>query len=393
MLWSHIARRYMFSPKSHSTINIIAAVSIIAVAIPTAAMIILLSMFNGLSSTIEELYSTIDADMEIVANEGQTFRCSAIDRDAIGSIEGISSMTFYLEQSVILSANGRRSTVQLRGIDTSYTDVFSLDSHIQYGNMKAIDRGDILLGSIAAGQISAHNIGCEIEMFALNRKQVSTVLPMSGISHLKTHLGGIVITNADIDATLALISLPQAQQLLNYKDRVTTIALKTTPNADIEELRGMVQSMVGDDFRVITRNEKHASMNDIINMERFVIILIGSLIALVATFAMVGSVVMLIAILKSMGASESLVRKIFTGEGMMLCGIGCAIGIAIGLTFCLLQQQLGIIRMPAEMVVEYYPVDIELIDTLLVAGVILCTGLLVTYISVKATLNRNRLQR
>ena len=151
---------------------------------------------------------------------------------------------------------------------------------------------------------------------------------------------------------------------------------------------------------MITRNEKHASMNDIINMERFVIILIGSLIALVATFAMVGSVVMLItekrgdiAILKSMGASESLVRKIFTGEGMMLCGIGCAIGIAIGLTFCLLQQQLGIIRMPAEMVVEYYPVDIELIDTLLVAGVILCTGLLVTYISVKATLNRNKLQR
>lgn len=399
MLWSHIARRYIFSPKSHSTINIIASVSVIAVAIPTAAMVILLSMFNGLSSTIERLYSAVDADIEIVAGKGQTFESDSIDLDAIAAVDGVVSATSYLEQSVLLSANGRRTTVLLRGIDDSYTNVFDIDKLVQYGDMSAIGRGEIILGSIAASELAAYTMQSDIEMFALNRKQVSTVLPSSGISHRSTMLGGVVMANAEIDAELALISLERAQQLLNYNGRITTIALRILSDSDAESIRDSVQSVVGNGFRVITRAEKHGSMNNIINMEKFVLLLIGVLIALIATFAIIGAVVMLITdkrrdigTLRSMGASRVLIRRIFIGEGMMLATLGCIIGIVIGVGFCLLQQSIGLIRMPEEMIIEYYPVEILITDLLIITGVIVGVGYIVTRIGVKATLNRDKLQ-
>lgn len=399
MLWSHIARRYIFSPKSHSTINVIASVSVLAVAIPTAAMVILLSMFNGLSSTIERLYSAIDADIEIVASKGQTFATESIDLDKIEAVEGVVSATQYLEQSVLLSANGRRTTVVMRGIDDSYTQVFHIDELVQYGDMSAIGRGEIILGSIAASELAAYTMHSDIEMFALNRKQVSTVLPSSGISHRSTQLGGVVMANAQIDAELALVSLEQAQQLLNYKDRITTIALRIASDGDVESIRSSIQSIVGDDYRVITRAEKHCSMNHIINMEKFVLLLIGVLIALIATFAIIGAVVMLItdkrrdiATLRSMGASRSLIRRIFIGEGMMLTALGCIIGIVIGVGFCLLQQNVGLIRMPEEMIIEYYPVEILMTDLVIIVGVIVGVGYIVTRIGVNATLNRDKVQ-
>lgn len=400
MLWSHIARRYMFSPKSHSTINVIAAVSVIAVAIPTAAMVILLSMFNGLSTTIEELYATVDADIEIVADRGQTFRRDEIDVEAVEQVEGICGVTSYLEQQVLIAANGRRTAVMLRGVDEDYDEVFDIQSYVYHGSIESILQGDIVLGSNVASTIGAYAVGCEVEMYALNRKQVSTVLPTAGISRRVARLGGVVATNADIDATLALLSVERAQQLLNYEGRITTIALRLLPDADVERVRNCVQQVVGEEFRVVTRDEKHASMNSIISMERFVIILIGGLIVLIATFAMVGAVVMLItdkqrdiSILKSMGASERLVRRVFIGEGMMLCGVGCIAGIVLGVAFCLMQQHFGIIRMPQEMIIEFYPVEVRVTDILLIMGVVMGMGLLVTYVSVKATLNRNRLQR
>ena len=116
MLWSRFALRYMFSPKSHSVINIIAWVSLVAVAVPTAAMIILLAMFNGLTDSIEELNTAIDADVEIVATRGQTFHQEQINTEDLGTIDGIVCITPYIEQSVMASATGRQYPIRIRGV-------------------------------------------------------------------------------------------------------------------------------------------------------------------------------------------------------------------------------------------------------------------------------------
>ena len=206
----------MFSPKSHSVINIIAWVSLIAVAVPTAAMIILMAVFNGLSEAVAELNSAIDGDMEVVARRGQTMEYSTSDLDVIAEVEGVQAVAPYLEQSVIASSAGRRITLTLRGVERSYSDVMALEQLIAVGSIESIYSGDIVLGTALCSSLGLYGIGTQIELYALNRRQISTLLPMGGISRMTTYLGGAVNGNEEISSTLAIAELNRVQSLLNY---------------------------------------------------------------------------------------------------------------------------------------------------------------------------------
>ncbi|MBR2429433.1 MAG: ABC transporter permease [Alistipes sp.] len=395
MLWFKFARRYMFSPKSHSVINIIAIVSVIAVAVPTAATIILLAMFGGLDDTIRRIYSSSDADMEVTSLRGQTFDASSVDISAIGDIDGVVAYTTYLEQSVMISSRSNRMAITLRGVDEHYSDVLTIDRHIVAGSSQSLAMGDMVVGGTIATTIRTYDIGAPIELYAMNRKQLSTILPTSGVSRLKTRLGGVVMANAELDAEIALIGLGRAQELLNQEGRITHIALDIASEEDAERIRREVRHIVGDEFEVLTREEKNASMNEIMELEKFAIILIGCFIALIAAFAIVGSVVMLItekrrdiATLRSMGADSGLIRRIFVGEGMLLTMCGTLIGLLIGVGFSLVQQHYGIIKIEGNMVVESYPIAINISDIVIVALIMTITGWLISELAVRTTLKR-----
>lgn len=397
MLWFRFALRYMFSPKSHSVINIIASVSVIAVVVPTAAMIILLAMFDGLSSTIDDLYSAVDGDIEVVAARGQTFAEDSIPLDELRRIDGVEAVAPYLEQSVMASAAGRRTTIKLRGIDKEYSDVVPIEEHVVNGSYNSLGDGDIILGGVVAAELGAYGIGTRIELYALNRKQISTVLPTGGISRTHSNLGGVVATNNDIDATLALYDLRLTQQLLNYADKLSTVAIRCREGADVERLCDEIAEVVGTEFEVRTRDQKNASMNAILRMERFAIVLIGSFIALVAAFSIVGAVVMLIAdkqrdmlTLRALGGNRTLVRRIFVGEGMLLTTVGCIIGLLLGIGFALGQQHYGWIKIPGSMILESYPIELNIQSVVLVALLVIALGWIVTRLAVGVALRRNQ---
>jgi lipoprotein-releasing system permease protein len=202
-----------------------------------------------------------------------------------------------------------------------------------------------------------------------------------------------VSANAEIDETLALVNLATAERLLNYEGRRSGVVVKLTKGSDAESVQQELQSVVGEEFVVRTREQKSASMNALIRLERFAIILIGSFIAIIAAFAIVGAVVMLItekrrdiATLRSMGAKKSLVRDIFIGQGMLLTLAGCAIGLIIGVGFSLGQQHFGWIKIPGNMVFESYPVELSALDTLLVVAIIIAAGWIISQITVRAKL-------
>lgn len=392
-MWFKFSRRYMFSPKSHSVINIIALVSVIAVAIPTAAMIILLAMFGGLSRTIESIYSAVDADIEIIASRGQTFDVESLDYDKILQNEAVAEAATYLEQSVMAATKSRRTTVMLRGVDSMYMQVLPIADFVVRGSANSLSYGALLLGTAAASNLGIPSNDYPVELYALNRRQLSTLLPTSGISRHETVLGGVVSANAEIDETLALVNLATAERLLNYEGRRSGVVVKLTKGSDAESVQQELQSVVGEEFTVRTREQKSASMNALIRLERFAIILIGSFIAIIAAFAIVGAVVMLItekrrdiATLRSMGAKKSLVRDIFIGQGMLLTLAGCAIGLIIGVGFSLGQQHFGWIKIPGNMVFESYPVELSALDTLLVVAIIIAAGWIISQITVRAKL-------
>lgn len=395
MLWSTFARRYMFSPKSHSVINIIAFVSLIAVAVPTAAMIILLGMFAGLSGTIEELSAASDADIEIVATRGSTLSDDSIATEDIASIEGVEHVATYVEQSVIATAAGRRIPIMLRGVDSAYFDVIPVAQYLQYGRLESVAAGDMILGAALSGSLAAYGIGTQIELYALNRKQLSTLLPTSGISRLTTRLGGVVNANAEINSALAITDIGRVQRLLNYDGRITAIIVDVNDNADIDAVERSIESVVGTKADVLTREEQNASMNAILRMEKYAIVLIGLMIALVATFAIVGSVIMLItekqrdiATLRAIGANRRLVRNIFVGEGMLLTLSGVLLGTLIGVAIALGQQYYGWVKIPGNSMLESYPVKLVTTDLLMVIVGVTLIGWAVSALTVRARLKQ-----
>ena len=396
MLWFNVARRYMFSPKSHSVINIIALVSLLAVAVPTAAMIILIAMFNGLTATITEYNHAVDADIEIVARRGQTFNSEEVDIATLRATKGVEATTSYLEQSVMASANGRRLTISLRGVDTTYCDVIALDKHLVMGDINRIKAGDLILSSTVAAQLSLYGMGQPIELYALNRRQISSLLPTSGISHTTTRLGGEVITNTANDATLAIGELSRIQRLLNYNDKLSCVAIKVASGYDVEKVSEQLQHIVGNNLEVRTRDQKNASTNVILRIEKFAILLIGILIATVAAFSIVGSVLMLITekqrdiiTLRAMGASKRLVVSIFTGEGMLLTLSGCILGTLLGVGFALGQQHYGWIKIPGNMILESYPVEINIWEVIVINVIMIAIGWLISRLTVGAKLKNS----
>ena len=398
MVWFKFARRYMFSPKSHSVINIIASVSVLAVAIPTAAMIILMAMFDGLTTTITEYNRAVDADIEIRAVRGTTFDCDALDYERIRNTEGVATTTCYIEQSVMASsAKGHRVTISLRGIDTNYCDVIPIDKHLTLGNMNRIKAGDIIVSATVASELSLYSLDETIDLYALNRKQVSTLLPTSGISRYTSRLGGEVVTNTLNDASLALGEIGRVQRLLNYEDRLSCVAIKCAKDADGEVVKHRLQGIVGEEFDVVTRDDKNASTNAILRIEKFAIMLIGILIAAVAAFSIVGTVLMLItekkrdiATLRAMGANKRLVERIFVGEGMLLTTTGCILGTLLGVGFSLGQLYYGWIKIPGSMIMESYPVDINIVDVLLVNAIMMAIGLIISTLTVHAKLRNTK---
>ncbi|MBO5894986.1 MAG: FtsX-like permease family protein [Alistipes sp.] len=383
----------MFSPKSNSVINIIACVSLVAVAVPTAAMIILLAMVDGLGGVIARLDAAVDADIEVVAERGQTIAVSDIDLDHILHIEGVAAAAPYIEQSVMALAAGRRTTIALRGVNRNYFDVMSIDEFVQAGRLESIYSGDIVLGVGLCTELAAFGIGTEIELFALNRKQISTLLPMSGISRMTTRLGGAVMGNNEISSSLAIAEMERVQRLLNYEGRITAVAIKLRPNADLMTTKSHIESCVGEGIKVMTREEKNASINAIYKMERYTILLIGLMIILIATFSIIGTVIMLITekqrdieTLKALGAGQRLITSIFVGEGALLTVTGCAIGTLLGCVVALVQQELGLVKIPGDQLIGSYPVDLNIADVALVVVLVLAVGIVISWLTVRAQL-------
>ena len=396
MLWSRFALRYMFSPKSHSVINTIAWVSLVAVAVPTAAMIILLAMFNGLTDSIDKLNSALSADIEIVAQRGQTFSLDDLDLDKIAEMEGVESFAPYIEQSIMATSAGRNYPIMVRGVGAEYFNIVPINEYISRGTATSILAGDILLGASLASSLGAYGIGTEIELYALNRKQISTLLPTSGISKLKSHLGGIISANNEINESVALMEIERTQRLLNHESRVSALAIKLSPNTTPKTADRALTTLIGDDFDTVTRDEKNASINAILRMEKFAIMLIGALIALIATFSIVGSVVMLmtekrkdIATLSAIGAKPKLIREIFIGEGVMLSSAGAIVGLILGITFTLIQRTWGVVKIPGNGLLESYPVSLNAIDVVMVIAIIISLGAIISTLTVKATLKRH----
>ena len=370
------ARRYLLSRNSLSVINIISKVSIFAVGIPVAAMVILMSVFNGFDNLVKGMYTVFDPDLLVVPAEGKTFSMDEIPAEALYA-EGVEGFSFVLEESVLLQYRGRQTTARLRGVDASYDRVVPVRDVVYRGDYE-LRFGD--MEQAVVGQGIAYDLGIRTALFdklyvyAARRGEYSSLLPVDGYKVDGIFPAGIFSLDAETDRTYVLTTLEFAQNLLDYPNRASAIAVNTG-DARQETVRKRLAAELGDEFNVMTRYEQKASMYRIMKLEKLGIFFISLLVLVIASFSIVGSLVMLILdkrpdvrIMFTMGADVKFVRRIFVGEGMLISAIGTAGGLVVGLLFSLVQQYFKLIKIGAPtFVVDAYPVVVRPLDIVAIA--------------------------
>lgn len=394
-----IAGRYLRSRKSHSVINIISGVSVAAMATPVAAMVILLSVFNGLEGMVRTLYRAVDADITIRAAEGTVFDVAAVDTAAIRAAEGVETLSLVLEQGAMAEVGDRRTIVRLRGVERTYEDVVPVAQTI-YGGTFAVgvdDSRSVVLGHRTAQELgmSRQAAGDMVTLYAINRARFSSLLPVGGYTRRTLPVAGFYSID-DENGDVAYVSLDVAQDMFNYEGRALSVAVKLAAGADADAVAERLQRIAGEGMEVLTR-ERSNSIYRLMALEKWGVFAVALIVLVVASLTVVGTIVMIMidkrddaATLRMMGANRATVRDIFVGEGHLLAGVSLVLGVAAGVGLTLLQQTVGLVRLQtATLMVDIYPVELHAADVLLTAAAYIVVAHVVTRLTVGAMLKDN----
>lgn len=394
-----IAGRYLRSRKSHSVINIISGVSVAAMATPVAAMVILLSVFNGLEGMVRTLYRAVDADITIRAAEGTVFDVAAVDTAAIRAAEGVETLSLVLEQGAMAEVGDRRTIVRLRGVERTYEDVVPVAQTI-YGGTFAVgvdDSRSVVLGHRTAQELgmSRQAAGDMVTLYAINRTRFSSLLPVGGYTRRTLPVAGFYSID-DENGDVAYVSLDVAQDMFNYEGRASSVEVKLAAGADADAVAERLQRIAGEGMEVLTR-ERSNSIYRLMALEKWGVFAVALIVLVVASLTVVGTIVMIMidkrddaATLRMMGASRATVRDIFVGEGHLLAGVSLVLGVAAGVGLTLLQQTVGLVRLQtATLMVDIYPVELHAADVLLTAAAYIVVAHVVTRLTVGAMLKDN----
>ena len=396
-----IAGRYLFAKKSHNVINIISAISAIGMAIGTAALIIILSVYNGFDSLIRSMMSTVEPDLLITPSTGKVFIPEGETYDWIYDQPSVKSMCCVLQEQVFINYDGKQGLAKAKGVDWVYEDESSLKDYITDGEFK-LHKGDIPLAVVGAGLAYEMQMNprflAPIEIYFPSRtRKISLANPASAIESIRVWPSGLFSVNTDVDKELMILPIAKMQELLEYENEVSGVEIRLTDNSDTKELKRLqkeISSKLGPDFKVKDRFQQNESLYKMMKYEKAAIYMILIFVIIIIAFNIFGSLTMLIIekrfdieTLKSLGATEKLIKRIFVLEGWMISLAGLAGGLFLGVLFSLLQQWFGFIKMPGHFVVQAYPIILSWTDVMLTAIGVAVIGYLIALIPAH-TLNR-----
>ena len=396
-LASFIAGRYLFAKKSHNVINIISAISAIGMAIGTAALIIILSVYNGFDALIKSMMSNVEPDFLILPSSGKTFVPNEQAFDLIYDQPEVKSMCCILQDQVFINYDGKQKIAIAKGVDWIYESESTLGACMVKGEFK-LHKGDIPMAAVGVGM--AYEMGIDpaflspIEIYYPTRtRKISMSNPAASIESVKVWPSGTFSINADTDRELMILPIAKMQELLEYEsDVVSGIEIRLadgTSGKQARKLQKQMSRILGEDYIVKDRYQQNESLYKMMKYEKAAIFMILIFVVIIIAFNIFGSLSMLIiekeddiSTLKSLGAKDSLINKIFILEGWMISLAGLAGGLLLGITFALLQQHFGFIKMPGHFLVQAYPVILSWSDVLLTTAGVATVGYVIATLPV-----------
>lgn len=407
LLNTFIARRYLFSKKSHNAINIITAIAVMGIGVATAAMICVMSVFNGFRDLVSSLYTTFDPELVVVPAKGKFASADDPLLTAVRRNPAVSRASATLTDNALILFRGHPLIVTVKGVDSSFADVVQLrhilhglDQHPYVLQSAGVNYG--ILGNGLAQQIGTLDFD-KLQICApRGGERINLANPIESFSIGDLHAGGLsfAVGQRKYDDTYILTSLDFARTLFEKEGRLSRLELRLHPSSDIERVKDELRHTVGAKYQVLDRMEQQADVFNVMKFEKFFAYLFLTFIVLLACFNVVSSLSMVILekrddvrTLRHLGMSVSRVRSIFVTEGSFIALIGTLSGLAIGVTLVLLQQEFGLIRMGdgSNFITPTYPVSLHLTDTLVIFATSLGVGCLSVWYTVR-TLSRRFLQ-
>ena len=432
-----IAVRYLFSRKQRSVVNVISWISLVGLMVSTMALIVVLSVYNGIGDVTKSLFNTFDPELVIEPAEGRTFHTSDIDMGALMRTEGVERVARIVTETAWVTYGQNQAIVKLRGVDTNYAALTGIDTLLALGEYRLTAEGTTTL--VVGGQIF-HDLAMRLP----SAIPAAVHIPKRGTTSLGLTMDqafnigyaypvGNFFIQQDIDRQYVLTDIAFVQRLMNYApDECTSLALKLAPGADVDEVRDRVAEILSgrvakslsgkvatqsnnsatqplshsatqppshsstQPLLVKDRHDQQPLYYKIYRTERLGIYLVLSLIVLISTLSLVASLSLLIInkrddifILRSMGMERRTIRRAFLAEGLLICAMAVVLGLVLGFVVCWLQQTFGIIRMgDGNFVVSAFPVSMRAVDFLATFLLVMA----ISTLSVALTVRRARVE-
>lgn len=386
-----IAKRYFFSKNKKTFISLIANISMLGVGVGALALVVVMSVFNGLEDLNRQLFKTFDADLKISAAQGKSFEWTPQLQDKLSRVEGVEVLTQVIQENALLRYRNAQVVVNIKGVDDSFLKRSRLDSAMINGTFRLHD-GQIPYALLGVGVFYTLSASLDDEFTPLevwyprNQKNFN-LLSQDSFNRMNILPGGIFAIEQQYDEGYAFVPLSFAQELFEYGNRRTAFEIQVKEGANINQVQNRIKDLLGDKLLVQNQDEQHASLLRAIKIEKLFVFLTLSLIIAVASFNIFFSLSMLaiekqadIKVLYAMGATPSLVKRIFVAEGGIVALLGAVVGLALGFVVCWLQQTYGFFKMgTVSSLVDAYPVKIQGTDFLMTGVVIIIITVLASY--------------
>jgi len=377
-----VARRYFLSKRKKNFINIISILSMVGIAFSTAALIIVLSVFNGLEGLLRSLYTSFDPELKIELTEGKTFEISDELIGKLKSVKGVEIVTEVIEDYAVVRYRDADMVAIIRGVSNNFIDQHRLDDHIIKGDL-ALQKDSVPFAILGAGVRNTLSVAIEDSMYALQifyikNAKTTSLDPSKLYSRKAIRPGAVFSIEKNYDENYIFLPLAFTKDLLDFGNKRTSLEIKTSSGVDMEEIKKELSTVLGGRFKVLTNEEQHKDLYRLLKIEKLFTFLALSLLIIVGSINIFFSLMMLaidkkkdVTLLAAMGASQALIKRIFLSEGVLIAFTGAITGLLLGGLVCFLQDQFGLVGMGMEnAIVSSYPVKMKWSDFLYTASMI-----------------------
>ena len=400
-----IACRYLVSKKGHQAVNIISIIAVCGVVVSTAALICVLSVFNGFRGLIMGKLAMLDPQVAITATLGKTINDADSVIDVVSALQGVDRAVPVIEDQALAVYSQLQMPVRLKGVPDDYNTLNGMDSVIVDGEWKLRDQVSkfAVAGAGPAVRLCVRPefLGM-VHLYAPQRQgHVNIANPMGAFRQDSLFVSGIFqLQQNSYDADLIYVPLDMARDLFDYDTQATQIEVKLAPGASEQQVMRDISAALGDTFQVKNRLMQQSEAYRLVNIEKWMAFLLLAFILVIATFNVISTLSLLIiekddsiATLRALGAHDRQISRIFVLQGWLITLVGAVTGVVIGLILCLCQYHFGWLRLsgdPANMIVNAYPVEVQWTDVLITLALVAVVGFLTSMVT--ALIMRHRLK-